>query len=295
MKHLKYVVAVLAIIALSGAMFYASPTLATEGRAAMKSLNGKFMWRTVWNGPIALTNTIANGMKANGMAMVKMDGNRLYDTSLKLNLSGFPPSTTAAAVYEVWLVDQGETAAPMAESNYALSIGAVVPPAKNQASLSYSAKMVNPKVYNRLVVTREPANDTDPKPSADVVFSADLSSFIFREISMKTTLLGRNEVPAVDTKASGTGKFIINTKDNTVTYSISFLGLSSAETAAHIHGPARPGANAGVLVELPKGNAITGVWTYDESMEMDLLRGRMYVNVHSEKYPNGEIRGQIVF
>jgi Cu/Zn superoxide dismutase len=111
--------------------------------------------------------------------------------------------------------------------------------------------------------------------------------------TMVTELRGGQEVPPVSTDAFGSGRFIIDTNANTVTYHISFTGLSSAETAAHIHGPADPNVNAGVVHNLGTGNPKVGVWNYDQALEEDILAGRMYVNIHTSNHPGGEIRGQI--
>src|SRR5262249_7572358 len=72
-------------------------------------------------------------------------------------------------------------------------------------------------------------------------------------------LTGKQEVPANSTTGSGGGRFVIDTDANTVDYWISYAGLSSAETAAHIHGqatpvPSNPGTNGSVLLPLPPGN-----------------------------------------
>jgi hypothetical protein len=107
-------------------------------------------------------------------------------------------------------------------------------------------------------------------------------------------LSGLQEVPANGSSAIGGGQFVIDTDANTVTYRIAFTGLSAAETNAHIHGPADPGVNAGVLHGLGVGNPKVGVWNYMESQEGDILAGKTYVNIHSGSLPGGEIRGQIV-
>ena len=104
----------------------------------------------------------------------------------------------------------------------------------------------------------------------------------------------RQEVPLVASAALGAGRFIIDTNANTMTYRITFGGLSSAETAAHIHGIAAQGANGGVLVALPAGNPKVGVWNYLEAQEADILAGRTYANIHTASNPGGELRGQLV-
>jgi hypothetical protein len=108
-------------------------------------------------------------------------------------------------------------------------------------------------------------------------------------------ILGQGqEVPPNGSTAAGCGQFLIDTAANTVSYRIAFGGLTGAETAAHIHGPAAPGANGGVLTALPAGNPKVGVWNYAEPQEADILNGRTYVNIHSGGFPGGEIRGQVV-
>jgi len=110
---------------------------------------------------------------------------------------------------------------------------------------------------------------------------------------MVCDLRGGQEVPPNASTARGCGRFLINTNTNELRYHISFTGLSSAETAAHFHGIADPGINAGVLVGLPSGNPKVGTWTYPEAIENDLLSGRVYVNIHTQMFPGGEIRGQV--
>jgi hypothetical protein len=104
----------------------------------------------------------------------------------------------------------------------------------------------------------------------------------------------RQETPLVASSALGGGRFIIDTDANTVRYWISFGGLSSPEAAAHIHGFAGAGVNAGIVHALPAGNPKIGVWNYNEVDETAILDGRTYANIHSANFPGGEMRGQIV-
>src|SRR5262245_5186949 len=111
-------------------------------------------------------------------------------------------------------------------------------------------------------------------------------------------LSGRQEVGPNATTGSGGGRFVINTDANTVDFWISYAGLSSAETAAHIHGSAAPasspGVNAGVVFPLPAGNPKVGTWNYTEVQEAMIVSGLCYANIHTTTNPGGEIRGQIV-
>jgi hypothetical protein len=104
---------------------------------------------------------------------------------------------------------------------------------------------------------------------------------------------GAQEVPPVTTNATGFGSFVMDTAANTLTYHVEFSGLTSAETAAHIHGPAPVGQNAGILFPLANGSPKTGTIAITDADEATFLGGQTYVNVHSTNFPNGEIRGQL--
>lgn len=103
----------------------------------------------------------------------------------------------------------------------------------------------------------------------------------------------RQEVPPVASTALGGGRFIIDTDANTMTYWISWAGLSSGELFSHIH-QAAAGVNGGVKHNLPAGNPKVGQWTYAEADEAAILAGQTYANIHSSNFGGGELRGQIV-
>ena len=101
------------------------------------------------------------------------------------------------------------------------------------------------------------------------------------------------EVPPTSSTAGGSGTLTLNA-DNTVTYDISYSGLAADFLAAHIHGPAAVGANAGVMVPFANpASPITGSATLTDAQAAALTAGQTYVNIHSSAHPPGEIRGQI--
>jgi len=104
---------------------------------------------------------------------------------------------------------------------------------------------------------------------------------------------GAQVAPPNASPAVACGTFVIDTAANTVAYRIVVSGLTAAETAAHIHGFADPGINAGVLHALPAGPVKIGTWNYAEAQEPEILKGRTYVNIHTAAFPGGEVRGQI--
>ena len=78
-------------------------------------------------------------------------------------------------------------------------------------------------------------------------------------------------------------------------WTITYSGISGDATAAHFHGPAAEGANAGpvVPIEGTLASPIKGTSTLSDDQIKDLQAGMWYFNVHSAKFPNGEIRGQL--
>ena len=95
--------------------------------------------------------------------------------------------------------------------------------------------------------------------------------------------------------ATGNATVSYDTANKQVTWRITYSGLSGPPTAAHFHGPAQPGANAGVAVPIP--NVVTspaqGSATLTDALAADLLAGRYYINVHTAANPAGEIRGHV--
>lgn len=109
------------------------------------------------------------------------------------------------------------------------------------------------------------------------------------------TLDGAQETPPTGSPGTGTGSFVLDTSAHTLTFNITFSGLSGAEIAAHIHGPAPKGTPAGVIFGLPAGSPKVGTWTgLTSTQEQQILDNLDYVNIHSTVNGGGEIRGQIV-
>jgi len=85
------------------------------------------------------------------------------------------------------------------------------------------------------------------------------------------------EVPPHNGNATGTAIFTIDPAAKTVSWTVNWQNLSSDAVAAHIHGPAAPGVNAGVLVNLaPNGmkNPLEGSATISDAQIADLMRAR---------------------
>ena len=112
---------------------------------------------------------------------------------------------------------------------------------------------------------------------------------------MKTTLDGKSEVPPNTSAGTGTADFDYDAASKKLTWKITYSGLSGPATAAHFHGPAAAGANAGVKVAIPNPatSPIEGSATLTDEQAADLVGGKYYVNIHTAANPGGEIRGQV--
>ena len=103
------------------------------------------------------------------------------------------------------------------------------------------------------------------------------------------------ETPSNDSNALGVAYLTFDDKTLKVCYSVSYISLSGPASAAHIHGPAAPGVSAAVLVALsPTANPLNGCVTLPKANKKDLQHGMTYVNIHSSRFPSGEIRGQVI-
>jgi hypothetical protein len=119
--------------------------------------------------------------------------------------------------------------------------------------------------------------------------------------AFQVQLNGAQEVPANSSPATGSGVIYFDPIYKTLCYDIRYGGLTADYSAAHIHGPAGPGTNAGVLFPLnniPAGTRagrLFGVTPPLTSTQEGYLRNNLlYVNIHSVgQFSGGEIRSQI--
>lgn len=115
-------------------------------------------------------------------------------------------------------------------------------------------------------------------------------------VDMTASLSPKSEVPPVESNATGSVTIKFDKKTSLLRYNITFSNLSGAVTAAHFHGPAPVGKNAGVAVPI-KGalvSPMTGGVTLNAAQSADLLASVWYINLHTAANPNGEIRGQVI-
>lgn len=121
------------------------------------------------------------------------------------------------------------------------------------------------------------------------------SSLGSKGATWKAGLSASQEIPkqvVKDAGASGTFTGILNGK--TLKYKLTFSGLTGPATAAHIHLGAM-GKAGNVVIPLcgPCKSPVTGSVTVSTALEKSFISHSLYVNVHTAKNPNGEIRGQL--
>ena len=138
--------------------------------------------------------------------------------------------------------------------------------------------------------------------------------------SAKATLNGYNEVVgpgSISTMGRGTFRAKIDDEDQTITYTLTYSNLENPATQAHIHF-AQQHVGGGVIFFLcggggtdpcpPTSGTVTGVVTPDDIIGPEgqgiepgsfeeavraMRAGATYANVHSTRWPAGEIRGQV--
>jgi hypothetical protein len=118
------------------------------------------------------------------------------------------------------------------------------------------------------------------------------------KLLLTAKLTGSQEVPAVSTNGLGVGSFLLNAAHDSLCVNVTFTGLTTAVTGAHIH-VGEIGVTGPVIKDLSTvvtGNTIKTIITgTDLSTHLkEYLAGQLYINVHTNAHPEGEIRGQIL-
>ncbi|WP_321840757.1 CHRD domain-containing protein [Paraburkholderia bannensis] len=116
-------------------------------------------------------------------------------------------------------------------------------------------------------------------------------------VALKADLEPSSEVPPRVSHGHGMLNATFDTSTKSLNWNVTYEGLSTPVTAAHFHGPAPVGQNAGVQVPIPKGelaSPIKGSATLNDKQVTDLMAGQWYFNVHTQQNPSGEIRGQVL-
>lgn len=128
---------------------------------------------------------------------------------------------------------------------------------------------------------------------------------------LTATLTVAQEVPPPNAMtpptARGAAVLLFDPATNTLNFSLAYAGLSGAAVAAHFHNGAV--GQAGPVVQTicgppnqnpllgacpaPNSGFLTGTWNVPANLAQALLNGELYINVHTQLNPAGEIRGQV--
>ncbi len=138
-----------------------------------------------------------------------------------------------------------------------------------------------------------------------------VSAVFAGEKSFKADLSGNNEVPSVNTPAKGEAKFTLSSDGKVLRYTLVVRDIENP-TVANIHfgksgnngqpvanifnGPKRKGKVRGNISQASlTANDLKGDFKGKSINELVALikSGDVYVNVITDSYPDGEIRGQI--
>jgi hypothetical protein len=145
---------------------------------------------------------------------------------------------------------------------------------------------------------RQPANATIADSQGVCTITDDEGA----PVQFLAVLDGTQQAPPVKVKANGGGMFILSLTQDTLSFNIRAQGLSGPIISAHFANAAA-GANGPVARTITSsfnGEVANGIWTSTDSESLtpelvaELLAGRIYVNLITTAFPNGEIRGQLL-
>ncbi len=270
--------------------------------------------------PTPDTTTVAAVLTAEGFTTLAA---AVTAAGLNETLAGAGPFTLFAPTNEAFdALPDGELAALLADPAGLTEVLEyhLLNPLNGEAITAANFISEGPSIWltlqnSRLAVTQEGEGDTaevvinglatvtEPDLEADngVIHGID-TVLRLPKTEFAAALSGANEVPPVESAASGT---LTATLDGSLlSITGAYEGLVVVDPGAHIHGPASTAQNADVLFPLTFDNE---AGTFSASVELGdeanaafgpavfgyLQNGLLYVNLHTEANPAGEIRGQL--
>jgi hypothetical protein len=139
-----------------------------------------------------------------------------------------------------------------------------------------------------------------------------------RDVALRATLRGLEEVPPIRTSATATLRASLDESTKKISFTLEYRNLAASPSVAHIHfGPTK--VNGGVVAFFCGGGSqpacptatsgkITGTISPENVVDLSaqgipardydglvyaIRTGNAYANIHNAKYPSGEARGQI--
>ncbi len=124
-----------------------------------------------------------------------------------------------------------------------------------------------------------------------------VASTTVRAEAFTSNISSAQEVPTNASTATAFGRVFLNESAGTLTFTVTFTGLSSNQIAAHIHAPGAIGVNGPVIIDLGAIGGTSGTLSGTRSItagQIASMRSHLtYFNIHTTNFPGGEIRGQI--
>ena len=127
-----------------------------------------------------------------------------------------------------------------------------------------------------------------------VLVMTTIVSVSFAGTLFTADLTGNQEVPPTGSLATGHADMYLNHAETAIHIKLSVSNFTNTITASHIHRGASGVAGPVIFSIGAFTNSIEADWTNPSAGDIaDLKAGNLYVNVHSNIFPGGEIRGQI--
>ncbi len=116
-------------------------------------------------------------------------------------------------------------------------------------------------------------------------------------LSFHTKLEGSKDKIPNNVPATGTATLELDTATKVAHYTVIYGGLSSPPIKVHLHGPKEEGMKAPAVLDEHSDHPTSptkGTVTLTDHQIDQLQAGQLYVNVHTQNYPDGEIRGWLL-
>ncbi|TXK26460.1 CHRD domain-containing protein [Ottowia sp. GY511] len=114
--------------------------------------------------------------------------------------------------------------------------------------------------------------------------------------AFRAVLNGHSAVPRTDSPAQGELVAVLNRKTGLLQWKLSFSGLSGPVRLGSFHSPGMSDEVAAPVVSLGRSvlSPSEGRAMLTPKQRSDLLAGQWYVNLTTARYPEGEVRGQLI-